>query len=159
MSSSRSHLIVEVVLHKRASTSRIHLVDLAGSERVHRSGVQGVRLQEAIHINKSLSLLGNVFSALERGHKHIPYRDCKLTHFLKNSIGGLSKTLMFVTVSGDGADKFETKATLDFGKRVGKISIQSDQTEENVQRLRQLEETLRNIDTEVKNLRGLLHPD
>ena len=157
-SSSRSHLIVEVVVQKRESTSRLHLVDLAGSERVSRSGVQGVRLQEAIHINKSLSLLGNVFSALERSRRHIPYRDCKLTHFLKNSIGGLSKTLMFLTISGDDADQFETKATLQFGKRVGKISIQTDHTEEKVQRLRDLEDMLRNIDCEVRNLRGLLEP-
>ena len=44
--------------------SKISLVDLAGSERADSSGATGVRLKEGANINKSLTTLGNVISAL-----------------------------------------------------------------------------------------------
>jgi len=50
------------------------LVDLAGSERVGETGVEGDRLVEAKFINKSLSALGDVISALALKNSHIPYR-------------------------------------------------------------------------------------
>ena len=156
MSSSRSHLIVQVDVQQKTALSTLHLVDLAGSERVSRSKVKGDRLTEAIHINRSLSLLGNVFSALEKKKSHIPYRDCKLTHFLKNSIGGLSKTLMFITVSTDNDDLFETTATLEFGKRVNNIVIPPDGCTGKLQRLRDVEEKLRARDAEIERIRNLV---
>ena len=117
-SSSRSHLILEVSVQRSGSNAKLNLVDLAGSERINRSNVDGKRRQESIHINKSLSSLGKIFAALEKRSSHVPYRDCKLTHFLKDSIGGGAKTLMFIMVSGESDDKNETCATLEFGKRV-----------------------------------------
>jgi Kinesin motor domain len=43
---------------------KLNLVDLAGSERVRLSGATGQRLEESKQINRSLSALGNVISAL-----------------------------------------------------------------------------------------------
>jgi len=74
-------------------------VDLAGSERVGKSGATDQTLKEAQSINKSMSALGDVISALSSNQEHIPYRNHKLTMLMSDSIGGNAKTLMFVNVS------------------------------------------------------------
>jgi hypothetical protein len=92
--SSRSHSVFNVTLQQRRSdtgttvSSKLNLVDLAGSEKVRKSGADGGRLNEAKHINKSLSELGNVINALTKGAKHVPYRNSKLTRLLTESLGG-----------------------------------------------------------------------
>lgn len=70
--------------------SCLHLVDLAGSERVDKSEVTGDGLREAQHINKSLSCLVDVITALAQKNVHVPYRNSKLTLLLQNSLGSLS---------------------------------------------------------------------
>lgn len=130
--SSRSHLIVRVTvwcedsMNGERTRGVLHLVDLAGSERVSRSNASGDRLKEAQHINKSLSSLGDVFAALVKSNSaHVPYRNSKLTYLLQDSLGGDSKTLMFVNVSGDMSDESETLSSLQFAQRVAKVELGS----------------------------------
>lgn len=104
--SSRSHLIFTIFLNYSFSNkeglitsrnSRLHLIDLAGSERQKATRAIGERIKEAGMINKSLSTLGNVINALvefsDGKTKYVPFRDSKLTFFLKDSLGGNSKVL------------------------------------------------------------------
>lgn len=87
-------------------------MDLAGSERVKKSGSAGNQLKEAQSINKSLSALGDVISALSSGGQHIPYRNHKLTMLMSDSLGGNAKTLMFVNVSPTESSLDETHNSL-----------------------------------------------
>ena len=95
--SSRSHCIYTIHLEIKSKfessekiiCSKLHLVDLAGSERTKKSGAEGINLKEANYINKSLSFLEQVvIGACDSKRDHIPYRQSKLTNYLKNSIGG-----------------------------------------------------------------------
>ncbi|CAL5420811.1 unnamed protein product [Camellia sinensis] len=126
--SSRSHSVLTVHVHGKDVSGSIlrsclHLVDLAGSERVEKSEVSGDGLKEAQYINKSLSCLGDVISALAQKSSHIPYRNSKLTLLLQNALGGHAKTLMFAHVSPE-ADSFgETISTLKFAQRVSTVEL------------------------------------
>ena len=132
--SSRSHAIFTLKLTQRSATaaangalddvaarrdaelvSHVHLVDLAGSERAKRTGESQASggLQEAGAINKSLSTLGAVISALAAGRRsHVPYRESVLTYLLKDGLGGNARTTMLATVSPDAADVAESLSTL-----------------------------------------------
>lgn len=79
----------------RVRNGKMVLVDLAGSERVKKTGAQGVRKDEGIAINLSLSALGNVIHALTDSKvTHVPYRDSKLTRLLQDSLGGTSSSVL-----------------------------------------------------------------
>jgi hypothetical protein len=83
-------------------TSRASLVDLAGSERAKDAGAGALRRQESIAINQSLTTLGLVISTLaarDTRDAHVPYRNSKLTHLLKDSLGGTALAVMLCTVS------------------------------------------------------------
>ncbi|RZF40646.1 hypothetical protein LSTR_LSTR015141 [Laodelphax striatellus] len=85
---------------------------------VSKTGAEGTVLDEAKNINKSLSALGNVISALADGNKtHIPYRDSKLTRILQESLGGNARTTIIICCSPASFNESETKSTLDFGRR------------------------------------------
>lgn len=122
--SSRSHsiFILKLVGENSATGERcegtLNLVDLAGSERLKQSQAEGDRMRETQNINKSLSCLGDVIEALGRGSGHIPYRNSKLTHLLQYSLGGNSKTLMFVMVSPLETHVKETLTSLRFATKV-----------------------------------------
>ncbi|CAK9151811.1 unnamed protein product [Ilex paraguariensis] len=127
--SSRSHCIHcvmvkgENLLNGECTRSKLWLVDLAGSERIAKTEVQGERLKEALNINRSLSALGDVISALATKSAHIPFRNSKLTHLLQDSLGGDSKTLMFVQISPNENDLSETLCSLNFASRVRGIEL------------------------------------
>lgn len=122
--SSRSHsvFVLKLVGENSATGERcegtLNLVDLAGSERLKQSQAEGERMKETQSINKSLSCLGDVIEALGRGSGHVPYRNSKLTHLLQYSLGGNSKTLMFVMVSPLEVHLKETLTSLRFATKV-----------------------------------------
>ncbi|KAL5716104.1 hypothetical protein ACHQM5_017836 [Ranunculus cassubicifolius] len=127
--SSRSHSVLAVhvigkeLLSGSILKSCLHLVDLAGSERVDKSEAVGERLREAQNINRSLSALGDVISALAQKSKHIPYRNSKLTQVLQDSLGGQAKTMMFVHINPELNSYGETISTLKFAERVASIEL------------------------------------
>jgi len=127
--SSRSHsvFILKIEGHNTSTLETccgvLNLVDLAGSERIKESGSEGVRLTEAQAINKSLSNLGQVIMALSQKASHVPYRNSKLTHLLQNSLGGNSKTLMFVNISPKEECFAETLNSLRFATKVNQCNI------------------------------------
>ncbi|XP_024083598.1 kinesin heavy chain, partial [Cimex lectularius] len=126
--SSRSHSVFlinvkqENLENEKKLSGKLYLVDLAGSEKVSKTGAEGTVLDEAKNINKSLSALGNVISALADGNKsHIPYRDSKLTRILQESLGGNARTTIIICCSPASFNESETKSTLDFGRRAKTI--------------------------------------
>jgi hypothetical protein len=125
--SSRSHSVFILTLRQNNKTtgskkvSKLFLVDLAGSEKINKTGAEGQTLNEAKYINKSLSALGNVISALTEGNSHVPYRDSKLTRLLQDSLGGNSRTVLIITASPALFNLEETISTLRFGSRAKKI--------------------------------------
>nr|CCA26226.1 DNA topoisomerase putative [Albugo laibachii Nc14] len=127
--SSRSHCIFTVYLHgeqtlkKISLDGRLHLVDLAGSERLSRSNASGARLKETQAINKSLSSLTNVFSAIANKSPHIPFRDSKLTFLLQNCLAGDGKTLMMVNLSPTMDSVQETLCSLRFAHKVNQCEL------------------------------------
>ncbi|XP_021732678.1 kinesin-like protein KIN-14Q isoform X3 [Chenopodium quinoa] len=127
--SSRSHCIHCVMvkghnlLTGECTRSKLWLVDLAGSERIAKTEAQGERLKEAQNINKSLSALGDVISALANKSQHVPFRNSKLTHLLQDSLGGDSKALMFLQISPNENDLSETICSLNFASRVKGVEL------------------------------------
>ncbi|XP_074645604.1 kinesin-like protein KIF28 isoform X2 [Tubulanus polymorphus] len=133
--SSRAHTVVTITFDQISKndngsetkkSSVMNLVDLAGSERADSTGATGDRLKEGANINKSLSALGNVISALadlSMGKKKVmvPYRDSVLTKLLQNALGGNSKTIMIAALSPADINFDETLGTLRYADRAKKI--------------------------------------
>uniref|UniRef100_A0A3Q2YAU6 Kinesin-like protein n=1 Tax=Hippocampus comes TaxID=109280 RepID=A0A3Q2YAU6_HIPCM len=125
--SSRSHSIFQINIKQEHTqteqklTSKLYLVDLAGSEKVGKTGAEGTVLDEAKMINKSLSSLGNVISALAEGSNYVPYRDSKMTRILQDSLGGNCRTTMVICCSPSSFNDAETRSTLLFGQRAKTI--------------------------------------
>ncbi|KAH9853391.1 kinesin-domain-containing protein [Lenzites betulinus] len=164
--SSRSHAVFTLLLTMKRhdvdtnldteKVSRINLVDLAGSERANSTGATGQRLKEGANINKSLTTLGKVISALatasqaegKKGKKgkaeeFIPYRDSVLTWLLKDSLGGNSKTAMIAAISPADVQYEETLSTLRYADQAKKIKNKAIINEDpNAKLVRELKEEL-----------------
>ena len=157
--SSRSHAVFSITLTQRRNivgldtekTAKISLVDLAGSERVHSTGAVGTRLKEGAEINKSLSTLGRVISALA-DRKLVPYRDSVLTWLLKDSLGGNSMTAMIATISPADINYDETLSTLryaDSAKRIKNHAVVNE--DQNLKMIRELREELANLRAQMSS--------
>lgn len=136
------------------------LVDLAGSEKLHKTGAEGVALDEGKKINKSLLALGQVIVALNEG-KYVPYRDSKLTRLLEQSLGGNSKTSLIITCSPAMYNEQETLSTLRFGSRAQKIlnkpTINREYTSEQLNHMvAELEAKLAEKNRRIKFLESIL---
>lgn len=114
-----------IIMKKKILNSKFHLVDLAGSERISKSGTSGNNLKESISINKSLFALQGVVGALVNpkaiNYKNPPFRDSKLTMFLKDSLGGNSITYLLANISPSYTEVSETISTLNFALSCTKI--------------------------------------
>ena len=131
--SSRSHCLFMIQLEMKSKiestekimVSKLNFVDLAGSERVKKTGSSGITLKEATYINRSLTFLEQVVVALTerkgRANDHVPYRQSKLTHILKDSIGGNCKTVMVANIWPEEQFLQETLSTLNFAQRMGGV--------------------------------------
>ena len=129
--SSRAHCIFTLHIESRSRVesadkvvhSKLHLVDLAGSERTKKTGSEGTVLKEASFINKSLTFLEQVVLALcDKKREHIPYRQAKLTNYLRDSLGGNCKTVMLANIWPEFRHLEETTAVLKFATRMMKVS-------------------------------------
>ncbi|KAI6653657.1 Kinesin-like protein KIF9 [Oopsacas minuta] len=125
--SSRSHCIFTLYIESRSRThstsryfqSKLNIVDLAGSERLKKTGSGGNVQKEALYINKSLTFLEQVVVALaDTKRDHVPYRQSKLTHFLKDSIGGSCQTILIANIWTEEEHIDETLSTLRFSQRM-----------------------------------------
>ncbi|CAH8870415.1 unnamed protein product [Trichobilharzia szidati] len=154
--SSRAHTVITITFDQfigaeQANISRkrsiINLVDLAGSERAEATGATGDRLKEGAKINRSLSALGNVISALAENKKVIPYRDSILTKLLQNALGGNSKTVMIAAISPADINYEETLSTLRYADRAKQIKnkalINEDPMESLIRQLKAENERLK----------------
>jgi hypothetical protein len=138
--SSRSHAIFTILIETEAMEgdtlkvrkSKLNIVDLAGSERVKHTHVMGEQLKEGCNINKSLHVLGNVINSLvesAKKKKHIPFRDSKLTHYLKDSLGGNSITKLLANIHTNKLFLGDTLSTLMFAKRAKSLKMKVEANE------------------------------
>ncbi|XP_072569448.1 kinesin-like protein KIF1B isoform X8 [Paramormyrops kingsleyae] len=170
--SSRSHAVFTIVFTQRKhdsetdlsteKVSKISLVDLAGSERADSTGAKGTRLKEGANINKSLTTLGKVISALaevdnctskskkKKKTDFIPYRDSVLTWLLRENLGGNSRTAMVAALSPADINYDETLSTLRYADRAKQIKCNAVINEDPNAKL------VRELKDEVTRLRDLL---
>lgn len=126
--SSRSHTIltlwIENEIDGKPTQSKLNLVDLAGSERKwKRHPKTGALQREAAFINRSIGVLSMVVQELRRKMPYVPFGDCKLTHFLKDSIGGSCRTLLIGCIFPDEAHLFDTHSTCRFAHDMQQIEV------------------------------------
>ncbi|XP_039212308.1 kinesin-like protein KIF1A isoform X4 [Crotalus tigris] len=171
--SSRSHAVFNIIFTQKRhdaetditteKVSKISLVDLAGSERADSTGAKGTRLKEGANINKSLTTLGKVISALaemdsgpnknkkKKKTDFVPYRDSVLTWLLRENLGGNSRTAMVAALSPADINYDETLSTLRYADRAKQIRCNAVINEDPNNKL------IRELKDEVARLRDLLY--
>ncbi|XP_024846107.1 kinesin-like protein KIF1A isoform X13 [Bos indicus] len=171
--SSRSHAVFNIIFTQKRhdaetnitteKVSKVSLVDLAGSERADSTGAKGTRLKEGANINKSLTTLGKVISALaemdsgpnknkkKKKTDFIPYRDSVLTWLLRENLGGNSRTAMVAALSPADINYDETLSTLRYADRAKQIRCNAVINEDPNNKL------IRELKDEVTRLRDLLY--
>nr|XP_015216693.1 PREDICTED: kinesin-like protein KIF1A isoform X4 [Lepisosteus oculatus] len=172
--SSRSHAVFNIIFTQKRhdaetdntseKVSKVSLVDLAGSERADSTGAKGTRLKEGANINKSLTTLGKVISALaevdsgpnknkkkKKVESFIPYRDSVLTWLLRENLGGNSRTAMVAALSPADINYDETLSTLRYADRAKQIRCNAVINEDPNNRL------VRELKEEVSRLKDLLY--
>ncbi|XP_026556886.1 kinesin-like protein KIF1A isoform X1 [Pseudonaja textilis] len=171
--SSRSHAVFNIIFTQKRhdaetditteKVSKVSLVDLAGSERADSTGAKGTRLKEGANINKSLTTLGKVISALaemdsgpnknkkKKKSDFIPYRDSVLTWLLRENLGGNSRTAMVAALSPADINYDETLSTLRYADRAKQIRCNAVINEDPNNKL------IRELKDEVARLRDLLY--
>uniref|UniRef100_A0A3B1J514 Kinesin family member 13A n=1 Tax=Astyanax mexicanus TaxID=7994 RepID=A0A3B1J514_ASTMX len=174
--SSRSHAVFSIIItqtlydpqsgNSGEKVSKVSLVDLAGSERVSKTGAAGERLKEGSNINKSLTTLGCVISALadqsagKGKNKFVPYRDSVLTWLLKDNLGGNSKTAMIATVSPAADNYEETLSTLRYADRAKRIVNHAVVNEDpNARIIRELREEVEKLKEQLSQAESLKAPE
>ncbi|KAM4735358.1 kinesin-like protein KIF13A isoform 2-T2 [Anableps anableps] len=174
--SSRSHAVFSIIVtqtlydlqsgNSGEKVSKMSLVDLAGSERVSKTGAAGERLKEGSNINKSLTTLGCVISALAdqsagKGKaKFVPYRDSVLTWLLKDNLGGNSKTAMIATVSPAADNYEETLSTLRYADRAKRIVNHAVVNEDpNARIIRELREEVEKLRVQLSQAESMKAPE
>eukprot|EP00066_Takifugu_rubripes_P014742 XP_011604008.1 PREDICTED: kinesin-like protein KIF13A isoform X1 [Takifugu rubripes] len=174
--SSRSHGVFSIIVtqtlydlrsgNSGEKVSKMSLVDLAGSERVSKTGAAGERLKEGSNINKSLTTLGCVISALAdqsagKGKaKFVPYRDSVLTWLLKDNLGGNSKTAMIATVSPAADNYEETLSTLRYADRAKRIVNHAVVNEDpNARIIRELREEVEKLKVQLSQAESMKAPE
>ncbi|ETE64232.1 Kinesin-like protein KIF13B, partial [Ophiophagus hannah] len=174
--SSRSHAVFKIILTHilydvKSGTSgekvgKLSLVDLAGSERATKTGAAGDRLKEGSNINKSLTTLGLVISALadqaagKNKNKFVPYRDSVLTWLLKDSLGGNSKTAMVATVSPAADNYDEILSTLRYADRAKNIVNHAVVNEDpNARIIRELREEVEKLREQLTKAEAMKSPE
>eukprot|EP00898_Chlorokybus_atmophyticus_P008946 jgi/Chlat1/9052/Chrsp94S00704 len=164
--SSRSHSVFTLKLESEMTgangvtkkrASRFHFVDLAGSEQQKHSHAQGHLLREAGKINKSLSALGNVIKALvdnaQGKDRHVPYRDSKLTHMLKDSLGGNSKCVIVANIAPAALYLEETISTLKFAQRAKEMKNEAVVNEDTFGSVQAMALQIRHLNLELAALK------
>jgi predicted nucleic acid-binding Zn-ribbon protein len=128
----RGHLVVMVQVHRfdprthRRSTGWLYGVDLAGSERVHGLFSQPQRIRESQLINRTLVALNDVITGLAasgHSHKHIAYRNSKLTFLLQKVLRPGSRVLLLANIDPLPSNAKDTVDTLNFATKCREVQL------------------------------------
>lgn len=100
--SSKSHMILRVYteqtdVHGRVRLGQLTMVDTACSSRLTGVPASDARVAEARSVNKALSSLCDVLSALTQQRAHVPYRNHKLTLLLQDCLVKHAQVVMLCT--------------------------------------------------------------
>ncbi|CAJ1401642.1 unnamed protein product [Effrenium voratum] len=166
VTSSRSHAVLQVMVHQRDRTAdivahvnlgKLSMIDLAGSERASQTNNKGMRMIEGANINRSLLALGNCITALSSAVAFVPYRDSKMTRLLKDSLGGNCRTVMIANVSPCHINYEDTHNTLKYANRAKNIKTKSVRNVAQVNyHVSKYTEIIKDLRSEIQELKAKL---